>query len=491
MAVFLLFLLLFSSVLFISQKETNSERHSSEMGAVGGTPDFNVNVCMGDSITEGAFLPEYTSYPDILGRFIDGKTYNSGIGGQTTSSMVARFKSDVLAHHPARLFLLGGTNDIFQRATAANIETNLRKMIDAGLNAGAKVFLLTIPPDNKFTGDQNDIKTAVNAWISAQVSNNVTVVDIHAPMANGSKLFAAYDNGDGVHPNELGMSIIAKTIVQAGQARGQFNSTKFWVASEDGNSSDPSNWAGGAAPVSGDHLVFDSSSARNCTFDRPLTYASISTLPTFAGIINMATDVRTTGDQVLLGGTLTGSTSYIDTCGGHFVQLEANITSNRLSLIMNGDDKKLQGSSLNFFSLVLGNTSIMQQVNITHHLVIKSGAVVDNVAGLVWTPSICGSEFNNDGQITGSGSFVLQLNETNVAAVLGAIECSITISLANGATAPRSLTLEGEGTLGNLTIQSDSPTYECILDLAGFKLDVANITVGERGALVGGDVAKR
>src|SRR5688572_29214196 len=43
---------------------------------------------------------------------------NAGVSGNETGQMLARFDADVLAHDPAVLVLLGGTNDIRNRDSA-------------------------------------------------------------------------------------------------------------------------------------------------------------------------------------------------------------------------------------------------------------------------------------------------------------------------------------------------------------------------------------
>ena len=62
-------------------------------------------VFMGNSITE--------FWKNVHPDFFVGKTYvNRGIGGQTTSQMLLRFRADVVNLHPKVVVFLGGTNDI-------------------------------------------------------------------------------------------------------------------------------------------------------------------------------------------------------------------------------------------------------------------------------------------------------------------------------------------------------------------------------------------
>src|SRR5688500_7823750 len=60
-------------------------------------------VFMGDSITDSWKLNEY---------FPNATYVNRGISGQTTSQMLLRFRSDVLALQPKVVVIFAGTNDI-------------------------------------------------------------------------------------------------------------------------------------------------------------------------------------------------------------------------------------------------------------------------------------------------------------------------------------------------------------------------------------------
>jgi lysophospholipase L1-like esterase len=73
---------------------------------------------------------------------------NAGVGGETSTSIAARFTTDVLAHSPGYVGIMAGTNDTnWTTQTLANVEA----MIRAARNAGVRVFLLTQPPAGKAT----------------------------------------------------------------------------------------------------------------------------------------------------------------------------------------------------------------------------------------------------------------------------------------------------------------------------------------------------
>ena len=70
-------------------------------------------ICIGDSLTEGADIPAGHSWPELVGNALNMDVINGGIGGDTTTGMLARFHPEVVARKPALVFILGGTNDLW------------------------------------------------------------------------------------------------------------------------------------------------------------------------------------------------------------------------------------------------------------------------------------------------------------------------------------------------------------------------------------------
>ena len=102
-------------------------------------------VFMGDSITEGWF--------DKRPGFFTSGRIDRGIGGQTTSQMVLRMISDVVALRPRAVHIMGGTNDIAGNTgpmTAQMSEDNLRAMTDIAQRQGINVMIASVPPAGSF-----------------------------------------------------------------------------------------------------------------------------------------------------------------------------------------------------------------------------------------------------------------------------------------------------------------------------------------------------
>ena len=102
-------------------------------------------VFLGDSITEG--------WHDKRPGFFKRGRIDRGIGGQTSSQMVLRMFSDVVALRPKAVHIMAGTNDIAGNTgpmTAAMTENNFRAMSDIARRHGIKVLLAPVPPAASF-----------------------------------------------------------------------------------------------------------------------------------------------------------------------------------------------------------------------------------------------------------------------------------------------------------------------------------------------------
>jgi lysophospholipase L1-like esterase len=67
-------------------------------------------VCMGDSLTEGYMIDLSQRWSEVLKKSLGIDLLNSGISGDTTGGMLARFKPMVIDHHPTHVIIM--TNDV-------------------------------------------------------------------------------------------------------------------------------------------------------------------------------------------------------------------------------------------------------------------------------------------------------------------------------------------------------------------------------------------
>jgi lysophospholipase L1-like esterase len=215
---------------FVASDYGRLSRYAAANAALGAPRAGEARVVFfGDSITDNWSKAGY-------GGFFPGKPYvNRGIGGQTTSQMLVRFRADVLELEPKVVVVLAGTNDVAGNAGPASvraIEDNLATMAELAKSHGVAVVLASLLP---VSDDQKDAKGApivrstdrppstlreINAWLAAYAAKNGDVyLDYHSAVADAAGRLRADLTTDGLHPNEAGYAIMAplaeKAIAQA------------------------------------------------------------------------------------------------------------------------------------------------------------------------------------------------------------------------------------------------------------------------------------
>jgi len=172
-------------------------------------------VFMGNSITE--------FWKNIHPEFFVGKTYvNRGIGGQTTSQMLLRFRADVVNLHPKVVVFLGGTNDIAGNTGNVSldmIEDNIFSMIELAKSNDISVILCSVLPvfDYPWSPGKEPAEKiiALNEALRFYAeTHDITFVDFHTPMRDERNGLRVALGEDGVHPNVTGY-LIMEPLVEA------------------------------------------------------------------------------------------------------------------------------------------------------------------------------------------------------------------------------------------------------------------------------------
>jgi len=198
---------------------------------------------IGDSITDGVASTPDTNrrWPDVLQRRLLAESrrarlavLNAGIGGNQVTrdhavfgdAAVNRIGPDLLELSGLRaVVFLEGINDVAgntpPRASAAEIIDGYRSLIAAARAQGLPVMALTLTPtapNPNLPGHTDEqavaVRHEVNHWL--RTSGEVDAVfDAEAALsaADGSGVLgAAFDVGDGLHPNDAGMRAIAESV---------------------------------------------------------------------------------------------------------------------------------------------------------------------------------------------------------------------------------------------------------------------------------------
>lgn len=185
-------------------------------------------VFFGDSITDNWSKAGF-------GGFFPGKPYvNRGIGGQTTSQMLVRFRADVVAIHPRAVVILAGTNDVAGNSgpiSVEAIEENVATMAEVAKLHGIRVVLASILPVSDDKKDRSgrplnrthDRPTqtlrALNQWMADYARKNGHIyLDYFAALADTAGTLKPELNDDGLHPNSAGYAVMAP-LAEAAIAR--------------------------------------------------------------------------------------------------------------------------------------------------------------------------------------------------------------------------------------------------------------------------------
>jgi lysophospholipase L1-like esterase len=169
-------------------------------------------VFMGDSITE--------FWLDKRPPFFRRGRIDRGISGQTTSQMLLRMMSDVVALRPRAVHIMGGTNDIAGNTGPMSpqmSEHNVRAMADIAQRHGIKVMIASMPPAASFPWAPAIETRKAIAGLNDRLQRvaretRATWVDYHRALDDGTGAMKPGLADDGVHPNEVGYDVMAKVI---------------------------------------------------------------------------------------------------------------------------------------------------------------------------------------------------------------------------------------------------------------------------------------
>ena len=170
-------------------------------------------VFMGNSITEGwkSLSPNF---------FLDNNYVNRGIGGETSTQMLLRFRSDVINLKPRAVVILAGINDIAENQgpiSIPDIARNIFFMSQLASENNIKVILCSVLPAYDFPWrpglNPKDKVISLNDLIQKHAQeNSFEYVDYFSSMVDERKgLIKEYGN-DEVHPNLEGYKVMESII---------------------------------------------------------------------------------------------------------------------------------------------------------------------------------------------------------------------------------------------------------------------------------------
>lgn len=170
-------------------------------------------IFLGDSITESWKL----AIPSLFA----GDVLDRGISGQTTTQMLARFRTDVIDLRPAAVHIMGGINDIPGPAGTALTRSNIESMVELARAHGITVILGAVTPSSFFQGSPGLVPGPHIVWLNRWLrdyagKNGLIYVDYHSPLLDGKLGIREGLSNDGLHPNRRGfelMTPLARAVI--------------------------------------------------------------------------------------------------------------------------------------------------------------------------------------------------------------------------------------------------------------------------------------
>ena len=167
---------------------------------------------LGDSLSAGLGVEEEQSFPRIVeARLLDlgwsVEVLNAGISGDTTAGGVSRLKW-ILRQDPQIVVVELGANDGLRGLSIERTEANLRQIISAAEEAGARVLLagMMVPPN--YGADYSERFNAVYPSLADELG-----VPLVPFLLEGVAAEPDLNQADGIHPNSAGHLRVAENVV--------------------------------------------------------------------------------------------------------------------------------------------------------------------------------------------------------------------------------------------------------------------------------------
>lgn len=176
-------------------------------GSTGGSALIPVNariVYLGDSLIANAPMRSVRQLSPVLlnSRLQPGVGCNQGVGGERQDQILARV-SQTTAQAPSLVVFCGGTNDIAQNRTLAQMQADHQGIVDALIAAGiTRRVRWTIPRSTTITGPNETKRQDFNTWLRSRT--DILLVDLETVYDP-----ATSDSYDGTHPSWIGTRKIA------------------------------------------------------------------------------------------------------------------------------------------------------------------------------------------------------------------------------------------------------------------------------------------
>lgn len=163
----------------------------------------DVVLAFGDSLTYGTGAKEEDSYPVVLGQLIGRKVVRSGVPGEQTAAGLERLPEVLDEHKPRLVIVCLGGNDMLRKGTPANIEANLRKILQEIKSRGLDAMLIGVPTPTLITRPPDFYFNLAKEFKIPYEGGIITSV-----------LYKSDLKSDPIHPNAAGYRKVAEAVAE-------------------------------------------------------------------------------------------------------------------------------------------------------------------------------------------------------------------------------------------------------------------------------------
>ena len=161
----------------------------------------DVVLAFGDSLTYGTGAGPDEAYPKVLSGLIGRQVVGAGVPGETTADGLERLPAVLDEIKPRLMLLCMGGNDMLRKSDPANIESNLRAMVQLARARGIGVALIGVPTPELF-GSPPEFYGRLAKTLSLPLENKVLQ----------EVLFDHGLKSDPIHPNAKGYRRVAEAV---------------------------------------------------------------------------------------------------------------------------------------------------------------------------------------------------------------------------------------------------------------------------------------
>ncbi len=169
---------------------------------------------LGSSSTDGFTYPMLVRQAIAEAQLPVPEFINAGVGGNTTSQMLARIERDVISRKPSICVVQPGGNDAAHNTSAGNFSTSLRGILTRLQEARIDTRLLTLNCVPCKEAERMPLTTAYNNAVRTLAAEfKCPVGDVYGSMkaarARGENLIEA----DETHPNYEGYRLMSRVVL--------------------------------------------------------------------------------------------------------------------------------------------------------------------------------------------------------------------------------------------------------------------------------------